>query len=113
MRWIALTRVDTLLQNFEEWRAKGLFGAHLGVESLNQSSLTGASKRVDQRQSVRLLKEMSRHNMFVQSFYILGFESDTVESVRRDVEELARLDVDVVQVQVLTPYPRTEQRSTI
>jgi hypothetical protein len=35
MRWIALTRVDTLLRNFEEWRAKGLFGAHLGLDQAN------------------------------------------------------------------------------
>jgi len=37
MRWIALTRVDTLLKNFDCWASKGLFGAHLGIESLNQT----------------------------------------------------------------------------
>ncbi|HEV2854261.1 MAG TPA: radical SAM protein [Thermoanaerobaculia bacterium] len=113
MRWIALTRVDTLLQNFDEWYAKGLFGAHLGIESLNQSSLTGAAKRIDQLDSVRLLSRMSRLNLFVQGFYILGFPEDTVDSIRCDVEVLSQLDLDVVQVQVLTPYPRTEQRSLI
>jgi radical SAM superfamily enzyme YgiQ (UPF0313 family) len=113
MRWIALTRVDTLLKNFDDWYAKGLFGAHLGIESLNQSSLAGASKRIDQLDSVRLLTRMSRLNLFVQGFYILGFPEDTVPSIRSDVEALARLDLDVVQVQVLTPYPRTEQRALI
>lgn len=113
MRWIALTRVDTLLENFEDWYAHGLFGAHLGIESLNQSSLAGAVKRIDSLDSVRLLRQMSRRNLFVQSFYILGFEQDTVESIRHDVEILAGLDLDVVQVQVLTPYPRTGQRDEI
>jgi len=113
MRWIALTRVDTLLKNFDDWYAKGLFGAHLGIESLNQSSLAGASKRIDQLDSVRLLAQMSRLNLFVQGFYILGFPEDTVPSIRRDIEVLSRLDLDVVQVQVLTPYPRTGQRSII
>lgn len=113
MRWIALTRVDTLLKNFDDWYAKGLFGAHLGIESLNQSSLTGASKRIEQLDSVRLLSRMSRLNLFVQGFYILGFPEDTPESIRHDVEVLSGLDLDVVQVQVLTPYPRTEQRSLI
>lgn len=113
MRWIALTRVDTLLKSFDDWYAKGLFGAHLGIESLNQSSLTGASKRIDQLDSVRLLARMSRLNLFVQGFYILGFPEDTPESIRHDIETLAGLDLDVVQVQVLTPYPRTEQRSAI
>lgn len=113
MGWVALTRVDTLLKNFDVWQAKGLVGAHLGIESLNQLSLAGASKRIDQPESVRLLERMSQHHMFVQAFYILGFETDTAESIRHNVEQLARLDIDVVQVQVLTPYPRTEQRAEI
>jgi hypothetical protein len=113
MRWIALTRVDTLLKNFDRWASKGLFGAHLGIESLNQQSLTGAVKKVSSLDSIRLLKEMGRRNMFVQAFYILGFEQDTVESIREDIATLAELDIDVVQVQILTPYPRTGQRSMI
>jgi hypothetical protein len=56
---------------------------------------------------------MGRHHMFVQAFYIIGFEHDTVPSVRSDVEALARLDVDLVQVQVLTPYPQTRERDNI
>lgn len=113
MRWIALTRVDTLAKNFDKWKRRGLFGAHLGIESLNQGSLQGADKRIDEHASVELLHMMSRHNMFVQAFYIIGFEEDTVDSVRRDITTLAGLDVDVVQVQVLTPFPRTEQRENI
>lgn len=112
-RWIALTRVDTLLKNFDYWQSRGLFGAHLGIESLNQSSLVGASKRIQQMDSIQLLKKLQRYNMFIQCFYILGFEEDTVKSIRHDIEVLAGLNLDVVQVQVLTPYPRTEQRQII
>ncbi len=113
MRWIALTRVDTLLKNFDYWQEKGLFGAHLGIESMNQGSLSGAAKKINQLDSVRLLERMKQHHMFVQAFYILGFEQDTVESIHEDVEILAGLDIDVVQVQVLTPYPKTAQRASI
>jgi hypothetical protein len=113
MRWIALTRVDTLLKNFDRWASKGLFGAHLGIESLNQKSLMGAQKNVNSFDSVRLLQEMSRLNMFVQAFYILGFEQDTVESIREDIRALAELDIDVVQVQILTPYPLTKERASL
>ena len=113
MRWIALTRVDTLLKSFDEWLGKGLFGAHLGVESLNQDSLSSASKRINGLDSVRLLRQMSRNNLFVQCFYILGFEEDTYRSIKRDINTLIQLDIDVIQIQVLTPYPRTEQRDMI
>jgi len=113
MRWIALTRVDTLLKNFDYWQARGLFGAHLGIESLNQGSLSGATKKIDQLDSSRLLERMKREHMFVQAFYILGFEQDTVQSVRDDIDRLAAFDIDVVQVQVLTPFPNTEQCASI
>lgn len=112
-RWIALTRVDTLLSSFDRWASKGLLGAHLGIESLNQSSLSAAGKRIQQNDSCKLLRTMSQHHMFVQAFYILGFEQDTVDSVRADVDALADLDLDLVQVQVLTPYPQTRERDSI
>lgn len=113
MRWVALCRVDLLLANFEAWREKGLFGAHLGVESLNQRSLATADKKLNQSKTIQLLRLMSRHNLFVQSFYIVGFEDETVDTVKEDIRELARLDVDMAQVQVITPYPRTGMRDRI
>jgi hypothetical protein len=113
MRWVALTRVDTLTENFDHWQAHGLMGAHLGIESLNAESLGGAKKRVEQQTTLDLLRRLSRHNMFVQAFYILGFAEDTVASIKRDILELARHDIDLVQVQVLTPYPQTAQRDMI
>ena len=49
----------------------------------------------------------------MQAFYILGFEQDTAQSVRDDIDRLAAFDIDVVQVQVLTPFPNTEQCASI
>ena len=75
-----LARVDLMLKNFEERREKGLFGAHLGVESLNQDTLDDADKKLDQTKTLSLLSLMSKHNMLVQAFYMIGFEDETVES---------------------------------
>ncbi|MBJ7313502.1 B12-binding domain-containing radical SAM protein [Rugamonas sp. CCM 8940] len=113
LRWVALTRVDTLRKNFEFWHEHGMFGAHLGIESLNDRSLSGASKRTDQHNNLDMLKLLGKHNMFAQIFYILGFEEDTPESIKEDIQLLAEQDFDVAQIQVLTPYPRTEQRRLI
>ena len=113
LRWIPLCRVDLLLKNLEEWVAHGLFGAHIGVESLNQESLESAEKRINQQRTLELLRRMSEHNLLVQAFYIIGFLDDTVESVRRDIRLLATLDVDIPQVQILTPYPVTPLRDVV
>lgn len=112
-RWSPLCRVDLLLKHFEEWTEHGLYGAHIGIESLNTASLDGASKKIDSRKSVELLRLMSRRNLLVHAFYIIGFEEDTADSVRRDIVELAELDVDLAQIQILTPYPRTPLRDLV
>jgi hypothetical protein len=39
--------------------------------------------------------------------------SNNLESTRQDITELAKLDVDSVQIQVLTPYPKTPQPEAI
>lgn len=108
MSWVPLSRVETVLKNLDDWRAHGMIGAHLGVESLNQSSLTNGNKRLNQEMSIELLHKMSKHNLFVQAFYIVGFEDETVESIERDLQNLLCLDVDIAQIQVITPYPRTD-----
>lgn len=113
IRWIPLCRVDLMLRYFDEWRDHGLFGAHLGVESLNQESLANAHKQLDQNKTVQLLDLCSRHNMIIQAFYIIGFETDTVASIRQDIGRLKELDVDIAQIQVVTPYPRTPLRTEI
>ncbi len=113
MRWIPLCRVDLLLKHFEEWREQGLYGVHIGVESLNPDSLQGANKRLDTAKTFEVLELLRRHNLLVQAFYIIGFEEDTPDSIRRDIRQLAKLDVDLPQIQVLTPYPRTSLRTLV
>jgi len=113
MRWIPLCRADLLLKHLDEWKEHGLFGAHIGVETLNPASLKGSDKKLQRGTTVELLRLMRKNHLIVQAFYIIGFEEDTVESIRQDIEELATLDVDIAQVQIVTPYPRTVLRDVI
>lgn len=113
IRWIPLCRVDLMLRFFDEWRDHGLFGAHLGVESLNQESLSGANKRLDSSKTLKLLDLCSRHNMIIQAFYIIGFEDETAKTIRGDIAHLKDLDIDIAQIQVVTPYPRTPLRDEV
>lgn len=107
LRWNAMMRVETLHRNYARWRTRGLCGASLGLESLNQDSLDGARKGNDLTQSRELLLRMNRDNMLVQTFYIIGFEQDTEESIRDNVRELRRYHIDSPQIQILTPQPET------
>jgi radical SAM superfamily enzyme YgiQ (UPF0313 family) len=107
LRWNPLTRVETLHSNYEKWREAGLIGASLGVESLNQDSLDSARKGNLAAQARTLLGWMQRDSMLIQVFYIIGFETDTAESIVRDIKELKKFHIDSPQIQILTPYPNT------
>ncbi len=48
-----------------------------------------------------------RHEIVTVGFYIIGLESDTEESIRESIRQLAAMPFDLVQVCVLTPLPRT------
>ena len=113
MRWMPLCRVDVLLANFTKWKEHGLFGAHLGIESLSQRALMGANKKLNALKSIRLLRLMNFNHMLVQAFYMIGFEEDTLESIRNDILELRKLNVDLVQTQIVTPYPNTDMYNSI
>lgn len=108
LNWNAMTRVETLHRNYSRWKARGLCGASLGLESLNQDSLDGARKGNDLGQSRELLGWMNRDGMLVQTFYIIGFEQDTEESIRDNIRELKRYHIDSPQIQILTPQPETK-----
>ncbi|MDY7093652.1 MAG: B12-binding domain-containing radical SAM protein [Acidobacteriota bacterium] len=107
LRWNPLTRVEAVHRNYDDWVARGLCGASMGVESLNQDSLDGAKKGNDLDQIRQVLRNMKRDHLLAQVFYIIGFEEDTEESIRRDILELGSYQVDSPQIQILTPYPQT------
>ena len=108
-RWNPLTRVDTLFNNYDKWIKSGLCGASIGVESLNQDSLDGARKGNSIDQTKELLLRMKKDNLFTQVFYIIGFEQDTEDSIRKNILELKKYNIDAPQIQILTPYPTTVQ----
>jgi bacteriochlorophyll C12 methyltransferase len=105
--WNPMTRVETLHKNYERWKAHGLRGASIGLESLNQDSLDAAKKGNDLTKGRELLEWMRRDRMLVQTFYIIGFEQDTEESIRRNIRELKQYHIDSPQIQILTPQPET------
>lgn len=109
LKWNPLTRVETLLKNYDAWVSSGMVGASIGVESLNQESLDAAKKGNQSTQIKELLHAMRRDSLLTQVFYIIGFPQDTENSIRNDITELSTYGVDAPQIQILTPYPNTKQ----
>ncbi len=107
LNWTPMTRGDLLTRNFDSWSANGLAGALMGVESMNQEVLNEIKKKSLIETMTNLVSKMNRKNLLTIGFYIIGFETDTAESVRRDLKAVAELNLDITQVCILTPLPGT------
>lgn len=106
-----LIQVDTLchkIPNFvKKCEAAGVRRVFIGLENINPDSLAGAKKRQNKITEYRqMLLAWKQAKVLTYAGYITGFPSDTVESIRRDIEIIKKeLPVDILEFFFLTPLP--------
>jgi hypothetical protein len=106
-----LMQVDTLawkIPRFVEKAARaGCCQVFIGVESIRSDNLKAASKLQNRpRDYAEMIDAWHRHGVACQVGYILGFPSDTPESIAEDVQALIHdMKVDLVSFFLLTPFP--------
>jgi radical SAM superfamily enzyme YgiQ (UPF0313 family) len=112
-------QVDTLchrIPRFIEKAARaGCISVFIGLENINPESLFGTKKRQNKIWEYReMLLEWRRHGVLTAAGYILGFPSDTPESVARDIAIIQKeLPIDVLEFFVLTPLPGSEDHKKL
>jgi radical SAM superfamily enzyme YgiQ (UPF0313 family) len=107
LHWMVQSRVDLFLQNFDDWVAKGMEGALFGIESFHQEVLKQIHKGEKVEAVLELARRLNRAGKYAHGYYIIGFPSETPESIREDLRALAALQLDVTQITIVTPHPRT------
>jgi pyruvate-formate lyase-activating enzyme len=105
--WGVMTRSDILRKNLEEWHDSGLIGVVIGIESMNPATLLEIKKKLTVETTVDMLERLHSRNIVVTGTYIIGFEGDTIESVKRDFHELKKLKPDFMKIYIATPFPET------
>jgi radical SAM superfamily enzyme YgiQ (UPF0313 family) len=108
IRWMVQSRVDLFLRNFDEWLAKGMEGALFGIESFHQNVLKQIHKGEKVESVMELARRLNRARRYAHGYYIIGFPSETPESIREDLRTLASLELDVTQITIVTPHPLTQ-----
>ena len=102
MRISAVIQVDTLchkISGFIEKAARaGVRRVFIGMESINPESLLGANKRQNRITDYRkMLQAWKAVGVTTYAGYILGFPTDTPETIVRDIEIIKReLPVDLL-----------------
>ena len=94
----------------EKCARAGCNNIFIGLESLNPDSLAGAKKRQNKIWQYRtMLQAWKDHGCTTVAGYILGFPTDTPDSIARDIEIIKNeLPLDGLEFFCLTPLPGSE-----
>ena len=86
-----------------------------GLRTSIPQSLMGAKKRQNKIWEYReMLLAWKRAKVMTWAGYILGFPTDTPESIARDIETIKReLPIDILEFFFLTPLPGSEDHKTL
>ena len=107
-------QVDTLCHKIPRFIEKcaraGCRNVFIGLENINPDSLTGAKKRQNKIWEYRKMAQMWKdHGCTTVAGYILGFPSDTPETIARDIAIIQKeLPLDCLEFFYLTPLPGSE-----
>jgi len=114
-----LLQVDTLchrVPGFIEKAARaGCNAVFIGLENINPESLLGTKKRQNKIWEYReMLHAWRSAKVMTWAGYILGFPTDTPESIARDIEIIKKeLPIDILEFFCLTPLPGSEDHKNL
>jgi hypothetical protein len=114
-----MIQVDTLchrIPNFiEKAKRAGVTRIFIGLENINPDNLLAAKKRQNKITEYRkMLLAWKAAGIWTYAGYILGFPSDTYESIKADIEIIKKeLPLDILEFFFLTPLPGSEDHKTL
>ena len=112
-------QVDTLCHRIPGFIAKaaraGCTAVFIGLENINPESLMGTKKRQNKIWEYRdMLLAWRAQKVMTYAGYILGFPTDTPESIARDIEIIKQeLPIDILEFFYLTPLPGSEDHKNL
>jgi len=114
-----IIQVDTMCHRLPHFIEKagraGVARVFIGLESINPDSLLSARKKQNKITEYRkMLLAWKYAGATVFAGYILGFPSDTPESIIRDIKIIQReLPIDLLEFHCLTPLPGSEDHKRL
>jgi anaerobic magnesium-protoporphyrin IX monomethyl ester cyclase len=79
----------------------------IGVESANPDALVELKKGIDVEGTVQAVEMLKRSSVEIHASYILGGLQDTTKTIHETIRFAKRLNTNVAQFCILTPFPGT------
>ena len=110
--WVANGTTNVLGKIDDEFlrlaRKSGCMEWFVGFESVNQEALNGIKKTHNKVENFKkMIKRVHDYGMTIQGGIIFGFDEDTVDTFDSTLEKINELEIDVLEINILTPYPGT------
>lgn len=108
--WWCLSSPNILLKNEEMLRVMARAGVktvYIGVESASPATLKEFNKNVEEDTAYKAVQLLKKHRIEVFASYIIGGLNDGVSEILSTIRLAKKLDTEVAQFTILTPYPGT------
>jgi len=109
IEWGIETRLDLLNEEIiSKMQAVGLVSINCGIETPNEK-IAKANKRklVAHQYQENIINFCNKRKINITAFFILGLETDTIETINQTISYALSLNIDLARFSVSTPYPGT------
>ncbi len=87
----------------------GCLSVHVGLESFSQKNLKNIGKRQNKFSDYKkAINTFHEYGIYVMASIIIGFDEDTVESIRKIPDIIQELGIDIPYLYILTPFYGTK-----
>ncbi len=109
IKWACYARVNTITARLiKKMKDAGCFALDFGIESGNQKVLDRAKKNITLKQAESALKIAKLAGIMTYASFMIGLPGDTMETAKQTIDFAIKLNPDVAQFFITTPFPGTE-----
>jgi anaerobic magnesium-protoporphyrin IX monomethyl ester cyclase len=110
-KFYAQIRVDSILkspQMIKKMSEAGFWSVLIGIESVNDETLKNMQKRLTFNEVLKAIRILHLYNISVYGSVIIGFDFNaSEENIINEIDYMKKIDVDILVLNLLTPYPGT------
>jgi anaerobic magnesium-protoporphyrin IX monomethyl ester cyclase len=111
LKWWNFSRVDTIVKNPGMVRRMATAGSttvYLGIESDNEETLNSLGKNIKATDVSRAVEILRENGIESYGSYIIGNLNESAGDVEKTIDLAIRLNTNIAQFSILTPYPGTK-----